>query len=237
MDGVLKTGVNFTGQGLYLSTMAMNREFNVLKIIGDNVANFGMPGYQKKITIIPTFAEQLESTKVEGLISHEVGRLRVSGKPLDVALKTPGYLQKLDPATNRVVPTRDGRMLLDKDGGLKSLDGFPMLSSDGTPIKLPRIPENLAKEVKITQEGRIVMFDTRLGTTQPVATLGLVDKDGNATEKVEVRQGYVEDSNVIMYNEVNALMLPRRSIEANRQLFLIQSDGLSKVIQELGRAQ
>mgnify|MGYP006200332063 CR=1 FL=1 len=70
-----------------------------------------------------------------------------------------------------------------------------------------------------------------------VGALGVVSQDGSTAAEVDVKQGYVEDSNVYLQKEYTSIMPVRRQFEANRQLFIMQSDQLSKMIQELGRPQ
>lgn len=222
--------------GLAITTRAMSATMQVVSMHTDNIANFGVPGYHRKQPVITTFVEHLGANAVDEVISDEIGRIRKSDNPLDVALNTPGFFQKVGPG-GRVELSRDGRMRLDKDGNVLSIDNKPVLAVDGRPIRLPWIPTNVAEELHISPKGEIAIFDPKTGNTVPVATLNVVTPDGSPAEGVDMRQGHVEDSNVFLQKEFSALVPLRRQFEANRQLFLIQSDALSRVIQELGRAQ
>jgi flagellar basal-body rod protein FlgF len=70
-----------------------------------------------------------------------------------------------------------------------------------------------------------------------VGRLAVVTETGEPAGKVDVKQRMVEDSNVFLQREFTEMMPIRRNFEANRQLFIMQSDSLSRMIQELGRAQ
>lgn len=228
--------VSWQGDGLGISIRSMMTQMSILNIHTDNIANYGVPGYQRKDPVVTSFAEYLGPDAVDKATSTEVGRVRNSGYPLDFALNTEGYFQKVN-GQNGVELTRDGRFKLDKDGFLLSLDDKKILSASGSPIQLTYIPQDIEKHFKVSQNGEIKIFDPDKGEIVFSDTIGVASKDGTLTRDVDVRQGHVEDSNVILQKEVVQMMPLRRQFEANRQLFLIQSDALSRTIQELGRAQ
>jgi hypothetical protein len=55
-------------------------------------------------------------------------------------------------------------------------------------------------------------------------------------DEVVMKQLYSEESNVVLHEEAYSLITMRRNFQANRQLFIIQNDALTKTLQELGRA-
>jgi len=173
---------------------------------------------------------------VDKSTSTEIGRIRLSGNALDFALNSQGYFQKVNPS-GQVELTRDGRMMLDKQGYLLSLDGKKILSTAGQPIRFATIPQDLDKEVKVTSDGTITVYDAKKGDMVPMGKMAVVSQEGSQAAEVDVKQRYVEDSNVFLANEFVSIIPLRRQFEANRQLFILQSDGLSRMIQELGRAQ
>ena len=64
--------------------------------------------------------------------------------------------------------------------------------------------------------------------------LGIVDANGMAVLNPDVKQGYNEYSNVTLQNEFLAVKPVVRNFEANRQIFLLESSNLQKVISQLG---
>ena len=232
---VLK-GHIYAHDGMTISMKAMHTQMSLLNIHTDNIASYAVPGYQKKNPVVTSFAELLGPNAVDSATSTEIGRLRKSGYPLDVALNSKGYFQKLN-AYGGVDLTRDGRFRLDKDGYLRAMDGKRILSAAGLPIKFSVIPEDLEKSVKITPNGEVKVYDSQKGTIVGMGTLGIANEQGAAAGEVDVKQGYVEDSNVMLQDEYMAIMPLRREFEANRQMFILQNDNLSRMIQELGRAQ
>lgn len=234
---VLKGRLESHGPGLAISTRAMTATLHQMAMHTDNVAHYGVPGYHRKDPVITQFVEYLGANAIDETISEEIGRIRRTDNPLDVALNTPGYFQKVDMTNGRIEETRDGRMKLDGEGNLLAIDNKPILSTEGAPIQLPFIPHSIKEDVSITPEGTIKVFNRETGNTLTVATLNVVTPEGTPIKDVDMRQGHVEDSNVFLQNEFSRLLPLRRQFEANRQLFLIQSDNLSRTIQELGRIQ
>lgn len=228
--------VNTNGDGLNLSIQGMMTQISLINIHTDNISNFGTPGYQRKDPVITSFAEYLGPNAVDKVASTEVGRVRKSGNPLDFALNTTGYFQIISP-NGDVELTRDGRFKLDKDGYLRNLENKQVLSASGVPVKLPYVPSDLEKEVKVAPNGDIKLYDLKKGVATDVDRIGVVSDTGTAASDINMSQGFTEDSNVFLQNEFVGIMPLRRQFEANRQLFIIQNDTLSRMIQELGRTQ
>jgi flagellar basal-body rod protein FlgF len=229
-------GYAYANDGLTISIKSMHTQMAMLNVHTDNIANFGIPGYQRKKAVVTSFAEYLGPNAVDTATETEIGRIRRSGNPLDVALETPGYFQKLN-AMGGIELTRDGRFRLDKDGYLRALDDKHILSAAGTPIRFSFIPKDLEKQVKITPDGEIKVYDAQKGKATSMGKIGVARETGVAASEVTLKQGYVEDSNVMLQDEFVAIMPLRRQFEANRQMFIIQNDALSRMIQELGRTQ
>ena len=90
-------------------------------------------------------------------------------------------------------------------------------------------------KIKIGLDGKIGVFDEEKRGLVPAGTLGVVSSDGSALITNGVRQGYVESSNVQLEKEYLEIANYKRSFEANRQMFKLQNNNLSNVIQTLGR--
>jgi flagellar basal body rod protein FlgG len=229
-------GYVYANDGLTISVKSMHTQMAMLNVHTDNIANFGIPGYQRKKAVVTSFAEYIGPNAVDTATDTEIGRVRRSGNPLDVALNTQGYFQKVN-ALGAVELTRDGRFQLDKDGYLRALDDKQILSAAGIPIKFSVIPQDLEKQVKITPSGEVQVYEPQKGKMISMGKIGISNEKGVAASEVDLRQGYVEDSNVMLQDEFVAIMPLRRQFEANRQMFILQNDALSRMIQELGRTQ
>ena len=201
-------GVRFCEPGMRASIRAMHVQSEILGMINENVAGFDKVGYQRKEPVVSAFTEYIGIHGLSSTVDDQVGRIMVSRNPLDISMANKGYFQVQTP--QGVQLTRDGRFKLDKDGNLLNLEDCKVLSDAGMPIKLPVVPDNPAQVI--------------------------VDTNGMAVLNPDVKQGYNEYSNVTIQNEFLAVKPVVRNFEANRQIFLIESTNLQKVISQLGSA-
>ena len=226
-------GVRFCEPGMRASIRAMHVQSEILGMINENVAGFDKVGYQRREPVVSTMTEFIGVHGLSSTIDDQVGRIMVSKNPLDIAMATKGYFQVQTP--NGIKLTRDGRFKLDKYGNLLTLEDFPVLSDAGLPITLPVVPDNIDKVV-VDSKGKVSVFDKNTNQLADAGYLGIVDANGVAVVSPEVKQGYNEYSNVNIQNEFLQVKPVVRNFEANRQIFLIESSNLQKVISQLGSA-
>ena len=226
-------GVRFCEPGMRASLRAMHVQTEILGMINENVEGFDKVGYQRKEPVVSAMTEFIGIHGLSSTVDDQVGRIMVSKNPLDIALANKGYFQVQTP--NGVKLTRDGRFKLDKEGHLITLEDFPVLSDAGIPIQLPVVPDNIDKVV-VDVKGKVSVYDKKTNSLAEAGTLGVVDANGMAVLSPEVKQGYNEYSNVTIQNEFLQVKPVVRNFEANRQIFLIQSSNLQKVISQLGSA-
>ena len=226
-------GVRFCEPGMRASIRAMHVQSEILGMINENVAGFDKVGYQRREPVVSTMTEFIGVHGLSSTIDDQVGRIMVSKNPLDIAMATKGYFQVQTP--NGIKLTRDGRFKLDKNGNLLTLEDFPVLSDAGLPITLPVVPDNIDKVV-VDNRGKVSVYDKNTNQLADAAYLGIVDANGVAVVSPEVKQGYNEYSNVSIQTEFLQVKPVVRNFEANRQIFLIESSNLQKVISQLGSA-
>lgn len=226
-------GVRFCEPGMRASIRAMHVQSEILGMINENVAGFDKVGYQRKEPIVSTMTEYIGVHGLSSTVDDQVGRIMVSKNPLDISMANKGYFQIQTPEGVRL--TRDGRFKLDKDGSLLSLEDFPVLSDAGMPIKLPVVPDN-PTQVVVNSKGKVSVYGKDSNQLLEAGYLGIVDANGIAVLNPEVKQGFNEYSNVTIQNEFLSVKPVVRNFEANRQIFMIESANLQKVISQLGSA-
>ena len=226
-------GVRFCEQGMKASIRAMHVQSEVLGMINENVTGFDKVGFQRREPVISAFTEYLGIHGLSSTIDDEPGRIMTSQNPLDIAIANKGYFQIQTPEGVRL--TRDGRFKLDKLGNLLDLEDNAVLSDAGMPIRLPVLPEN-ATQVVVNSKGKVSVYDKTSNEFLEAGYLGIVDSNGMAVLSPDVKQGYNEHSNVVLQNEFMAIKPVVRNFEANRQIFLLESSNLQKVISQLGSA-
>ena len=224
-------GIRFCEQGMKSSIRAMHVQSEILGMINENVAGFDKVGFQRREPVVSSFTEYIGIHGLSQTVDDQVGRIMTSKNPLDISMANKGYFQVQTPEGVKL--TRDGRFKLDKVGNLLDLEDNFVLSDAGMPIKLPIVPNN-PSEVVVNSKGKVSVYNKDTGSLLEAGHLGIVDSNGLAVLNPDVKQGYNEHSNVVLQNEFLAIKPVVRNFEANRQIFLIESSNLQKVISQLG---
>lgn len=224
-------GIRFCEQGMKASIRAMHVQSEILGMINENVAGFDKVGFQRREPVVSSFTEYIGIHGLSQTVDDQVGRIMVSKNPLDISMANKGYFQVQ--TSEGVKLTRDGRFKLDKFGNLLDIEDNAVLSDAGMPIKLPIVPNN-PSEVVVNSKGKVSVYNKETGALLEAGYLGIVDSNGLAVLNPDVKQGFNEHSNVVLQNEFLAIKPVVRNFEANRQIFLIESSNLQKVISQLG---
>jgi len=150
--------------------------------------------------------------------------------------------------------TRNGSFRTAADGTLVSSEGLPVLGVNGQPITVPGSWDN----VVVTSDGRLLDKTTGAGLPgNPQLLLTRVDNpndliregDGlfryegaangiapvQAGDRVEIRQGYLERSNVDASQSMVDLMAALRAYEANQKVVQFYDQSLDKAVNEVGK--
>lgn len=180
------------------------------------------------------------------------GTLENSQQPLDVAISGAGYLEVLR-ADGTPAYTRAGSLEVNSDGLLAVADGSPLagqiqvppdaqnvaIGTDGTvsamesggstPVQLGRIQlVSFANPAALTPAGdSLYTAPPEAGTAQP----GTPGTSGLG----ELRQGYLESSDVQMSQEMVSLMLAQRGFELNSRV-VQTADQLWSLTNDLARS-
>lgn len=226
-------GIDLGEGGIVTSIRGMHLQGEILSIINDNVQGFNKIGFQRKVPVVSSFSEYVGSHALSKTTDEDVGRIKLTKRPLDIAVACKGYFRILTPEGIQL--SRDGRFKLDKDGNLLTIKDHTVLSKEGLPIKINSIPKEL-NDIKIDKDGTVKYLDKEALELKSAGTISVVTCEGVILSDPDIKQGYLEESNVSLQNEFFNIVPIRRNFEASRQLFLIQNDTLAKALQELGRA-
>ena len=223
-------GIYFDEKGLSTSIRGMHMQALQINNISQNITGFDKPGYQRIENVVSSFSEYVGVHGLSTVVDDSVGRIYSTGRPLDLALGKKGYFQYL--TDNGIQLTRDGRFKMDKDGYLLTNENHKVLSKDGSPIRFATLPDDV-EHIKINVAGDIEVFNPKNGKTEYVASFGIVDKEGSIADEADVRQRYIESSNVRSETEIFDLVPLKRNFQANRQMFITQNNLLNQTIQSL----
>ena len=174
------------------------------------------------------------------------GNLRATGAPLDLAIEGRGFLQ-IAMADGRMGYTRGGALHLSAEGNIVTADGYLL----NPPIRVPAE----ALSVTITRDGAVSATMPGSTTAQQLGTIELASFTNpaglsavgstlfNATPASgeptvaapgaegmgTVLQGFLEDSNVSVVEEMVNMILGQRAYEANSKVVKAADEMLSQV--------
>jgi len=222
--------IDYFEPGVTTSLRAMHLQTEIMAITAQNVGGFDKVGYQRKEAVVSSFSEYVGVHGLSYAVDDDPGRIVVSNNPLDIALSNKGYFQVMGP--DGVKLTRDGRFHYDKDGNLLTLENEKVIGSDGTPIVLPCIPEN-PKDILIDLSGKMKVVDRPNNRVVPFATISVVSANGAAVLDPGVRQGFTEDSNVILNEEFLNAFPVKKTFAANKAMFQQCNSLISTAMQKL----
>lgn len=212
----IKGGIDYFEPGMTSTLRAMHLQTEIFAISSENINGFDKVGYQRKEPVVSSFTEYVGIHGLSTAVDDQPGRISVSKNPLDLALSNNGYFQVL--GKDGIKLTRDGRFHYDKDGNLLTLENERVMANDGTPIVLPCVP-NTPDEITIDLSGNIKVVDRAHNKIVKAGTLSVVSTNGVAVVDPGVRQGFTEDSNVILSEEFLKAYPVRKTFDANRLMF------------------
>jgi len=174
------------------------------------------------------------------------GTLKTTGQNLDVALTTPGFFEVSTDAG--LAYTRQGNWQLDARGRLVTAQGQPVMGQGGEIVLThPNPTIDAAGQVFETKPGgggestpiaqlKVVRFDDMtslrrmgdglMGTDQVPSQL--------ADSEVELRQGFLENSNVNSMQEMVQLIQSMRHFESMQRVALGYDEMIGAAIRKLG---
>jgi len=248
-------------RGLYSSANGLSVQQQRMDTIANNVANINTNGFKKEKVIAGTFLEHLierdnQNSKNAGQANilgsmplgssvnevvsvMEQGLLQETQNPMDLAISGNGFfsIQGLD---GNNYYTRDGAFKLDQDGFLVTAAGDIVLGENG--------PLRPGKDFKVGADGKVFSFE---GTFVDSLVIVEFNKDVNLVktknnyltaagaqpdmiQTPDLKQGFLEKSNVDLANEMTDLIEVFRFYQANQRLFRTQDEILAKAVTQVG---
>jgi len=226
-----------------------------LETIAHNMANVNTPGFRAEALKFASLTSPRAENNGADLsfvsagksyISLERGAITQSGNPLDVAIKGDAYLAMQTPAGKAY--SRDGRLAMTSDGGLVSVQGYPVLDGGGAPLQLDvqaGLP-TIGADGSITQNGKLIgalgLFQFQPDSQLRYGPNSSLIPDKEPMPVVDdpqfgVMQGYIESSNVNGVIEMTRLIDVSRAFERVEALLRGQEDVSRKAIETLGQTR
>jgi flagellar basal body rod protein FlgG len=216
--------------------------------VSHNLANVSSPGFKREIVIDRAFDQYLRHSRSspaamnlgepEVQIDHKAGSLRFTGNAMDLAIEDDSFFEMM----GEVGPlyTRQGNFQIDPRGRLTDFSGHPVLGSAGEIVLTTSQP-------RIDSEGRIFEGEKLVAQLQTVrfenpsslvkagpGVYQAVNESESAKSTVRLRQGYLENSNVVPVNEMIKIIETMRHFESNQKVIQSYDDMLERAIRTLG---
>ena len=182
----------------------------------------------------------------ENYTDYSQGSLKITGNTCDFAITGDGFfnIEFTDKQGNTSTKyTRDGAFVLNTEGYLVTKDGDYVLGANGNRIKL-----DPTKEIRVDVAGDIYQDDVRLNRiklTEFEDHNYLKHYGENYYEPVEgakeaiyvgqIRQGYIETSNVQVVDEMVEMISVSRQYESNQKLITTIDGTLEIAANQLGK--
>ncbi len=210
------------------SVNSLMKEYNT---IAHNLANVSTTGYERGINSFSKATGESGGGLIEtnGSIDFTQGSLLHTGRPLDVAVSGKGFFVVERPKESPIY-TRNGVLHLNKEGQIVDLEGRLMAGAEG-PIVIP--PEVGGSQIHIAGDGGVSAGQMKFGRLKMVdfgedeEKLISIGKNCYATtedlkpeeaKEMTVRQGFLENSNVKLVEELVSLVTVARQYETNMKL-------------------
>lgn len=244
--------------GFYPAVAGALAQDRKLEILTANLANVDTPGFKKSEPVFQTVlaGELAQSTGAVADFSRSAvlplasdampwvastvidlspGNIRRTGNPFDLAINGDGFFAVQTPQGEQY--TRGGDFTRNSQGQLSTENGYPVLGKGG-PIQLGQGNITVSPDGEVTAGGntlgtlKVVTFkDPRLLVRGESGLLRLTSGTPQAApEQTEVRQGYLEGSNVNVVDELSSMITTLRVFQSYEKVIQSQDNATARVM-------
>lgn len=246
-------------RGLYTAASGMITKQAEQDNLSNDIANINTPGYKKSTIAVKSFEKLMVENKDkyagnnsfknklgkmefgagvdEVKTDYSQGLIDETGRNLDFAVNGSGYFTVIDDKSNTLY-TRNGRFSIDNNGYLVTSDGYKVLGSNKSPIKVsdPDFKIDSAGNIN-SANGKVKFCISKFNDENSLVKEGTSYFKSNETPEVstgEIKQGAVEKSNLDMIDAVTKLISIQRGYESNQRVIQQIDETLGKTVNEVG---
>jgi flagellar basal-body rod protein FlgF len=228
-------------KGMYIALNGALLNDSQMEMITQNLSNGNSSAYKKMKMAFKDYLISPETAQ-EGKIMAEIaavptdfstGRLTQTGNVLDIALEGEGFF-----VLENNQYTRRGDLKRDNEGYLTTQNGFKVLGPKGA-IKVPEGKLEVGPIGEITVNGlefgkiRLVDFQDKKALVRLGEDRFQTDQQG-APSKAQVKQGYLEGSNVNVFQEMVQMISVLREFQAFQKI-IRSFDEMTSKMNEIAR--
>jgi flagellar basal body rod protein FlgG len=216
---------------------------DALDMLANNVANATTAGFKADREFNSVWEFDLPYIE-KNWIDFSQGTLVETNNPLNLALSGKGFFALNTPGGT--VFTRNGDFRISKKNEIETADGFTLRNAldQGRPIKVdPAVPIQIGKNGIVTQSGQeigkleIVDLEKTSITKRGSLYFQLNDlaRPGAKASEVEVKQGYLESSNVPVGEATVRLVSVMRQFEMLQRAMALGAEMNKRAVEEVAR--
>ena len=225
---------------------AMSGQLDRNNVVANNLANINTTGFKKDFVFFDAFGKELEKKEGQNqTVDFSQGQLKETSNPLDLAISGRGFFA-VETETGTAY-TREGHFKLDNDGIMRTSSGQAVLGEAGPLVILG---ENIKPgEITVTRSGevysddefidRIVIadFENKDQLKKIGDNLYSAKEDAELLDidKVEVHQGFLEESNVNPADEMIQLIEVQRQFESLQKMVRSMDDVFKIAANQVGK--
>jgi len=239
-------------KGIYTSASGMLPRILKQETFANNMANVNTPGYKKDGVFLQVLSEAAQKEIITDhpwevpmvddiYVDFSQGDLEKTGNDTNIAIDGDGFFAIQ--TSSGLMYSRSGDFSLSPQGQLIDRNGNSVMTDSG-PLTI------LADSFMVGDDGTVTVDGFAVGRIKVVdfekpyelnkaGNSYLVPKDATVVEKpandFQVRQGYLEKSNVNVIEVMVDMLSSFRAYEAGQKAIQSQDETLDKAISDLGR--
>jgi len=248
--------------GINSAAMFMRPLMLKMQVIADNIANIDSTGFKKGRLFIevlhsndPTLppesvgeGEYFPGVRFSEFPDLTQGVLSQTSSPFDFAIDGSGFFTVETPEGERY--TRTGNFVISPEGEIQMKNGYSVLGENGAPLIITNA-QNLSKEdIAVNPTGEIFVKGANVGkfklveinSAENLTKIGAslfalkagISPDDIDPDKVHIRQGFIEGSNVDGIEEMIDMIELMRQFETGQKLIQTQDQSVNSSL-EVGR--
>jgi len=214
-----------------------------LESVSNNVSNISTPGFKRQVSFEEAMGNR-DSTSLGKSLRHRTdfaqGQMSRTGNPLDLAISGAGFFRLR--AGKEILYSRQGQFSLAADGTAVTRQGHVLQQAGGGDLVLERAAVEILEDGTVLDGLRPIARIGIYAATDPAslrplggAMFAAGDEAMDEAPAATLRQGMVEASNVVLGDEMVAMMTTVRQAEGGARLVQIYDDLLGRAISTFGQ--